>query len=60
MLVISLGAAGALAVSRNFAEHILPPTVPIISKVGAGDIMVSDFEDFFFIEELRSSEEQSP
>ncbi len=37
VLVISLGAAGALAVSEDFAEHILPPTVPIISKVGAGD-----------------------
>ncbi|MFO7497193.1 MAG: 1-phosphofructokinase family hexose kinase, partial [Desulfobacterales bacterium] len=36
MVVISLGAAGALAVSKDFAEHILPPTVPIISKVGAG------------------------
>lgn len=41
VLVISLGAAGALMVSREFAEHILPPTVPIISKVGAGDSMVA-------------------
>jgi len=41
MLVISLGAAGALVVSEKFAEHILPPTVPIISKVGAGDSMVT-------------------
>jgi 6-phosphofructokinase 2 len=41
MLVISLGAAGALAVSKDFAEHIVPPTVPIISKVGAGDSMVA-------------------
>lgn len=41
MLVISLGAAGALVVSEKFAEHILPPTVPIISKVGAGDSMVA-------------------
>jgi 6-phosphofructokinase 2 len=41
VLVISLGAAGALAVSKDFAEHILPPTVPIISKVGAGDSMVA-------------------
>jgi 6-phosphofructokinase 2 len=41
MLVISLGAAGALAVSKDFAEHILPPTVPIVSKVGAGDSMVA-------------------
>jgi 6-phosphofructokinase 2 len=41
ILVISLGAAGALAVSRDFSEHILPPTVPIVSKVGAGDSMVA-------------------
>ena len=41
VLVISLGAAGALAVSEDFAEHILPPTVPIVSKVGAGDSMVA-------------------
>ena len=41
VLVISLGAAGALAVSKDFAEHILPPTVPIVSKVGAGDSMVA-------------------
>jgi 6-phosphofructokinase 2 len=41
VLVISLGAAGALMVSENVAEHILPPTVPIVSKVGAGDSMVA-------------------
>ena len=41
VLVISLGAAGALMVSEEFSEHILPPTVPIVSKVGAGDSMVA-------------------
>jgi 6-phosphofructokinase 2 len=41
VLVISLGAAGALAVSKDFTEHILSPTVPIVSKVGAGDSMVA-------------------
>jgi 6-phosphofructokinase 2 len=41
VLVISLGAAGALVVSEEWAEHILPPTVPIVSKVGAGDSMVA-------------------
>lgn len=41
VLVISLGTAGALVVSETFAEHILPPTVPIVSKVGAGDSMVA-------------------
>lgn len=41
LLVISLGAAGALVVSKTSAEHVLPPTVPIVSKVGAGDSMVA-------------------
>lgn len=41
VVVISLGAGGVLVVSENFAEHILSPTVPIISKVGAGDSMVA-------------------
>jgi 6-phosphofructokinase 2 len=41
VLVISLGAAGALMVSENVAQHILPPTVTIVSKVGAGDSMVA-------------------
>ncbi|MDQ7785381.1 MAG: 1-phosphofructokinase family hexose kinase [Desulfomonilaceae bacterium] len=41
VVVISLGAAGALMVSEDIAEHILPPTVPIVSKVGAGDSMVA-------------------
>lgn len=41
VVVISLGAAGALVVSDKLAEHILSPTVPIISKVGAGDSMVA-------------------
>lgn len=41
VLVISLGAAGALLVSGNIAEHISAPTVPIVSKVGAGDSMVA-------------------
>jgi 6-phosphofructokinase 2 len=41
VLVISLGAAGALMVSEEIAERILPLTVPIVSKVGAGDSMVA-------------------
>jgi 6-phosphofructokinase 2 len=41
VLVVSLGAAGALLVSAEITEHILPPAVPIISKVGAGDSMVA-------------------
>lgn len=41
VLVISLGAAGALMVSEEVVEHIRPPTVPIVSKVGAGDSLVA-------------------
>ena len=41
VLVISLGAAGAMMVSKEISEQILPPTVPIVSKVGAGDSMVA-------------------
>jgi 6-phosphofructokinase 2 len=41
VVVISLGAAGAIMVSENINEHILPPTVRIVSKVGAGDSMVA-------------------
>ena len=40
-LVISLGSAGALLVSEDVVEHIRPPLVPIVSKVGAGDSMVA-------------------
>ncbi len=41
LLVISLGAAGALMVTEKITERILTPTVPIVSKVGAGDSMVA-------------------
>lgn len=41
VVVISLGASGALMVSKDAVEHIVPPTVPIISKVGAWDSMVA-------------------
>lgn len=41
VVVISLGAAGVLVVSDSGVERLHPPTVPIISKVGAGDSMVA-------------------
>ncbi|MFO7687263.1 MAG: 1-phosphofructokinase family hexose kinase [Desulfobacterales bacterium] len=41
ILIISLGAAGALLVTKDVTEHIRPPTIPIVSKVGAGDSMVA-------------------
>lgn len=39
--VISIGAGGALLVSNQKAKFKRPPTVPIKSKVGAGDSMVA-------------------
>ena len=41
IVVVSLGAAGALMVTRERSERIRAPTVPIGSKVGAGDSMVA-------------------
>ena len=41
VIVISIGAGGALLVSDQEAEFMRPPTVPIKSKVGAGDSMVA-------------------
>jgi len=41
VVVISIGAAGALMVSKEVTEHFRSPTVPIKSKVGAGDSMVA-------------------
>lgn len=40
-IVISIGAGGALLVTDQEAEFMRPPTVPIKSKVGAGDSMVA-------------------
>ena len=41
IMVISLGAAGALMVSEDVVEYVSSPTVPIVSKIGAGDSMVA-------------------
>lgn len=40
VLVVSLGAAGALLVTEQGIQRFRSPTVPIQSKVGAGDSMV--------------------
>jgi 6-phosphofructokinase 2 len=40
-IVISLGAGGALLVSKEGCEHVRAPTVPIKSRIGAGDSMVA-------------------
>lgn len=41
IMVISLGAAGALMVSEKVVEYVSSPIVPIVSKIGAGDSMVA-------------------
>jgi 6-phosphofructokinase 2 len=41
VIVISIGAGGALLVYQDKAKFMRPPTVPIKSKVGAGDSMVA-------------------
>jgi len=41
VLVISLGSSGALLVTHDGYEHMRAPTVPIASRVGAGDSMVA-------------------
>jgi 6-phosphofructokinase 2 len=41
VVVVSLGAAGALLVTVDKCQYVRPPAVPTISKVGAGDSMVA-------------------
>lgn len=41
VVVVSLGRGGALLVTEDGADRISAPTVPIRSKVGAGDSMVA-------------------
>ncbi len=41
VVVVSLGAGGALLVTDDHTEHFRTPTVPIRSKLGAGDSMVA-------------------
>jgi 6-phosphofructokinase 2 len=41
VVVVSLGAAGALVVTENQTDRVVAPTVPIRSRVGAGDSTVA-------------------
>lgn len=41
VLAVSLGPQGALLVTKDFCEQIIPPTVRKLSTVGAGDSMVA-------------------
>ena len=41
VVVISLGAGGAFLITAGSSNHFRSPTVPVVSKVGAGDSMVA-------------------
>lgn len=41
VVIVSLGAAGSLLVTKEYFEHICSPITPIKSRVGAGDSMVA-------------------
>jgi 6-phosphofructokinase 2 len=41
VMVVSLGAAGALLVTKDWVEQIVPPPVKKLSTIGAGDSMVA-------------------
>lgn len=41
VVVVSMGAGGALLVTKEIEEHLRTPTVPIKSRIGAGDSMVA-------------------
>ena len=41
VVVVSLGAAGALLVTKDMKKRLRAPTVPIRSKIGAGDSMIA-------------------
>ncbi len=41
VLVVSLGAGGAILTTMDGSEHLRAPTVPIKSRVGAGDSMAA-------------------
>jgi 6-phosphofructokinase 2 len=38
---VSLGAGGALVVTAERADHVRAPTVPVKSRIGAGDSTVA-------------------
>jgi 6-phosphofructokinase 2 len=41
ILVVSLGAKGALLARQDILEYVVPPVMPVVSAVGAGDSMVA-------------------
>lgn len=41
ILVVSLGAKGALLARQDLLDYVVPPVMPVVSAVGAGDSMVA-------------------
>lgn len=41
VLIVSLGAKGALLAWQDSLEYVVPPVMPVVSAVGAGDSMVA-------------------
>lgn len=41
VLVVSLGPQGAMLARQEITEYIVPPVMPVVSAVGAGDSMVA-------------------
>ena len=41
LVVVSLGAEGALAADQNGTWHVRPPRVRVVSAVGSGDSMLA-------------------
>ncbi len=41
VLVVSLGGKGALLARNDILEYVVPPVMPVVSAVGAGDSMVA-------------------
>ena len=41
MLAVSLGPRGAMLATQDIIEYVVPPTVKMLSTVGAGDSMVA-------------------
>ncbi len=41
VLIISLGSKGAMMARQNVVEYVVPPAMPVVSAVGAGDSMVA-------------------
>jgi 6-phosphofructokinase 2 len=41
LLIVSLGEKGAMLARKDMIEYVVPPVMPVVSAVGAGDSMVA-------------------